>query len=137
MKEIPEGKTVILFDGVCNFCDQYVQNIIKWDTNDLFVFASLQSEIGQKIRKHIGLSDSIDSIVYYKPGYAYYIKSDAILQIIKDVGLWKHPIALLRFTPKPLRELGYDYFAKKRYQWFGKKEKCSIPTADQRKKFLE
>ena len=137
MKEIPEGKTVVLFDGVCNFCDQYVQKIIKWDTNNQFVFASLQSEIGQKIRKHIGLNDSVDSMVYYRPGYAYFIKSDAILQIVKDVNLWMHPIAMVRILPKGIRDFGYDYFAKNRYQWFGKKDECMIPSPEIRAKFLQ
>ena len=136
MEYIPNGKTVILFDGVCNFCDNSVQKIIKWDKNDQFVFTSLQSEIGQKIKKHIGLNESIDSIVYYKPGYAYYIKSDAILQIVKDVNLWLHPIAFIRLFPKGLRDTFYDYFAKNRYKWYGKKEECLIPNPEIKKKFL-
>ncbi|WP_372473671.1 thiol-disulfide oxidoreductase DCC family protein [Capnocytophaga sp. ARDL2] len=136
MNEIPQGKTVILFDGVCNFCNDYVQKIIQWDKKEQFVFASLQSEVGEKIRKYIGIEKDIDSIVYYRPGYAYYLRGDAIAEIIKDTNHWNSPMALIRFVPKPLRDFGYDYFAKNRYKWYGKKEKCMVPTPEIRKRFL-
>lgn len=136
MKEIPENKTVLLFDGVCNFCDAYVQKVIQWDKKDQFVFASLQSEIGHRILNHIGLPHTLDSIVYYKPGYAYYTKADAILQILKDTGRWWSPLFLIKLMPSRIRNYAYEWFAKNRYKWYGKKEACTIPTPEQRKKFL-
>ena len=84
LHELPKGKKIILYDGVCNFCDGAVQYIIKYDTLDIFRFVSLQSELGQRILKHIGIqSDQIDSIVLYEPGVAYYFKSSAALEIAK------------------------------------------------------
>lgn len=136
MNEIPEGKTVILFDGVCNFCNQYVQKVIKWDKKNQFVFASLQSEVGEKIRKHIGIEKDIDSIVYYKPGYAYFLRGEAILQIIKDTNHWNSMFAFIRIIPKPILNFGYNIFAKKRYKWYGKKNECMVPTPEVKKRFL-
>ena len=80
--ELPKNKEIVLFDGVCNLCDSSVQYIIKHDKNDVFRFVSLQSELGQEITKHIGVSIAkVDSIILYKPGIAYYIKAQAALNI--------------------------------------------------------
>lgn len=133
---LPRGKKIILFDGVCSFCDTTIQKIIRWDTEEQFVFASLQSEIGQKILKYIGVDTSTDSIVMYEPGVAYHIKSRAILEIMHSV----HPLgaffSLLKRVPKAITDWCYDYFAKNRYKWYGKKEVCGLPTPEIRKRFL-
>lgn len=134
---LPKGKKIILFDGVCNFCDTTIQKIIRWDTKKQFVFASLQSEIGQKILKYIGVDTSTDSIVMYEPGVAYHIKSQAILEIMSTV----HPLgavfSLLKILPNSISDWCYDYFAKNRYKWYGKKEACMIPTPEVKERFLE
>ena len=80
--EIPKNKQIVLFDGVCNLCHNAVQFIIKRDPKDKFVFASLDSEIGEKLLsdRHIDRS-KIDSIVLIIPDDAYFIKSDAALEI--------------------------------------------------------
>ena len=73
MENLPKDKKIILFDGVCNLCDTSVQLIIKHDEKDIFRFVALQSELGQQILKHIGIdTKSIDSILLYEPGIAYY-----------------------------------------------------------------
>lgn len=136
LEQIPHGKTVILFDGVCNFCNDYVNKVISLDKKDQFVFASIQSEIGQKIIKHIGLPSDTDSIIYYKPGYAYYIESDAVFAIIENLSTWMSWISIFKIFPKSLRDSMYRYFAKNRYKWFGKREECIIPTPEIKKKFL-
>ena len=86
MLNIPKDKKIILFDGVCNLCDSAVQLIIKHDTKDIFRFVALQSDLGQKIIKHLGIdTQKTDSIILYQPGLAYYYKSEAILEIAKDL----------------------------------------------------
>src|SRR5690606_3733485 len=136
LEQLPHGKTVILFDGVCNFCNDYVNKVISLDKKDQFVFASIQSEIGQKIIKHIGLPSHTDSIIYYKPGYAYYIESDAVFAIIDNLSTWMSWIWIFKIFPKSLRDSMYRYFAKNRYKWFGKREECMMPTPAIKKKFL-
>ena len=89
MENLPKNKKIILFDGVCNLCDSSVQFIIKHDKNDTFRFVALQSELGQKITKHIGVDTSkTDSIVLYEPKIAYYTKAQAALKIANELGGW-------------------------------------------------
>lgn len=137
MEDIPQDKKIILFDGVCNLCNSSVQYIIKRDTKDLFRFVSLQSELGQKILKHLGISQrNIDSIVLYCPGRAYYYKSGAIIEIAKALPYFNW-FTVFRLVPTSLRDAIYDFIAKYRYKWYGKQESCMIPTPELKGKFLE
>ncbi|WP_290861480.1 thiol-disulfide oxidoreductase DCC family protein [Flavobacterium sp.] len=136
MENLPIAKKIILFDGVCNLCDNSVQFIIKHDDKDVFRFASLQSEIGQQILKHIGVDPTkVDSIVLYVPGVAYYLKAEAAMQISSELNSWHRFLSYLSFTGS-IGNFVYDYIAKNRYKWYGKKEECLIPTAALKEKFL-
>ncbi len=138
MLDFPKGKKIILFDGVCNLCEASVQFVIKYDTKDVFRFVALQSDLGIAIVKHIGLeSKNIDSIILYEPGIAYNYKSAAALEIAKNLGGFFHFGTIFRLIPNGLRNLLYDYVAKNRYQWYGKKEYCLVPTLELKSKFLE
>lgn len=134
--KIPVNKQLILFDGVCNFCDQTVQKIIKEDTKNIFVFASLQSPFGQEILQYLGITKTTDSIVLYRPGFAYYTESDAVLNISKQLGGIYPLLQIGRIFPKKLRDVMYRSFAKNRYKWFGKKDECPLPSPEIRQKFL-
>jgi predicted DCC family thiol-disulfide oxidoreductase YuxK len=138
MQNLSPNKKIILFDGVCNLCNSAVQFIIKHDKDDVFRFVALQSELGQEILNYIGIdSKNIDSIVLYEPGVAYYYKSDAVLQIVKKLdGLISLGI-IFKIIPTGIRNRLYDYIAKNRYKWYGKKESCMIPTPELKIKFLE
>jgi predicted DCC family thiol-disulfide oxidoreductase YuxK len=135
---LPPNKKIILFDGVCNLCNSAVQFIIKHDKGDVFRFVALQSKLGQEILAHIGIdAKNIDSIVLYEPGVAYYYKSEAALQIAKRLdGLLSMGI-ILKIIPTGIRNQLYDYIARNRYKWYGKKENCMIPTTELKIKFLE
>ena len=135
--ELPKHKKIILFDGVCNLCDSSVLFVIKYDKKDEFRFVALQSDLGKKILQHIGMdSKHIDSIVLYEPGIAYYYKSQAALEIAKSLGGIFHFGTLFRIIPNGIRNWVYDYVAKNRYVWYGKKELCMIPTPEIQSKFL-
>jgi predicted DCC family thiol-disulfide oxidoreductase YuxK len=138
MQNFPLNKKIILFDGVCNLCNSAVQFIIKHDKGDVFRFVALQSELGQEILAYIGIdAKNIDSIVLYEPGVAYYCKSDAALKITKSLdGLFSMGI-IFKIIPTGIRNSLYDYIAKNRYKWYGKKESCMIPTLELKRKFLE
>ena len=136
LDQIPVNKQLILYDGVCNFCDNTVQKIIKADSQNLFVFASIQSNIGQDVLKHIGINPNVDSIVLYQPNLAYFVESDAVIEIAKQLGGIYQFIQLGQIFPKSLRDALYRYFAKNRYKWYGKKEECSIPSSEIKSKFL-
>jgi predicted DCC family thiol-disulfide oxidoreductase YuxK len=138
MQELPLNKKIILFDGVCNLCNSAVQFVIKHDKKDVFRFVALQSELGQEIITYIGIdSKNIDSIILYEPGIAYYYKSDAALQIAKNLDGIFSIGTVFRIIPTGIRNHLYDYIAKNRYKWYGKKESCMMPTPELKIKFLE
>lgn len=138
MQNLPIDKKIILFDGVCNLCNSAVQFVIQHDRKDVFRFVALQSELGQQILKHIGVNPvNIDSIVLYEPGIAYYYKSSAAIEIAKNLGGFWHFGTVFKIIPTGIRNLLYDYVAKNRYKWYGKKESCMIPTPELKIKFLE
>ncbi|SHH03442.1 Predicted thiol-disulfide oxidoreductase YuxK, DCC family [Flavobacterium fluvii] len=137
MINLPPNKKIILFDGVCNLCDSAVQFVIQHDKKDVFRFAALQSELGQEILHHIGINPvNIDSIILYEPGVAYYYKSSAAIKIAQNLGGYLHFGTVFRIIPTGIRNQLYDYIAKNRYKWYGKKESCMIPTPELKSKFL-
>jgi predicted DCC family thiol-disulfide oxidoreductase YuxK len=134
---LPPNKKIILFDGICNLCDSAVQFVIKHDTKDVFRFVALQSELGQQILKHIGINTAnIDSVILYEPGIAYYYKSSAALEIARSLGGFFHFGTIFKIIPTGIRNHLYHYIAKNRYQWYGKKESCWVPTLELKSKFL-
>ena len=132
-----DGKKIILFDGVCNLCNGVVQFIIKRDKKDVFRYAALQSAIGQQLVEERNIDTAkVDSIILVEPGLAYYIKSDAALEITGDLGgLW--PLfKVFKWVPTSLRNWLYDTIARNRYRWFGRQDQCMIPTPELQSKFL-
>ena len=138
MINLPKNKKIILFDGVCNLCNDAVLKVIKYDTKNTFFFTALQSDKGKEITKKLGINiANIDSIILYEPGVSYEIKSTAALKIMNDLGgIWSLSKVFL-FLPEGFRNYVYDYIAKNRYKWFGQKESCMIPTAELKAKFLD
>lgn len=138
MLNLPPNKKIILFDGVCNLCNSAVLFIIKRDANDVFRFVALQSKVGQEICNYIGVDpNKMDSIILYEPGLAYYYKSEAALKIASQLGFLYSLSAAFKIIPEGVRNHIYDYIAKNRYRWFGKKDQCMIPTKELNAKFLE
>lgn len=127
---------IVLFDGVCNLCNGAVQFIIKRDKEEKFRFASLQSESGQKILNQYGLpTASFNSFVLIM-GDRYFIKSTAVLNVLKELGGIYRMFYAFIMLPKPLRDFVYDLIAKSRYQLFGKNDSCMVPTPDLKQRFL-
>ena len=127
---------IILFDGVCNLCNGFVQFIIKRDPKAKFKFASLQSPEGLSLLNKFGLPTiDFDSLVYIN-GDNYLIKSNAGLAILKELeGFWKlfHVFIII---PKFIRDFFYDIISKTRYKIFGKRTSCMIPTPEIKQRFL-
>jgi predicted DCC family thiol-disulfide oxidoreductase YuxK len=135
---VEENKKIILFDGVCNLCNGFIQFVIKHDTTDVFRYASLQSEIGQQLILERNIdTTTIDSVVLIEPGVAFYIKSDAALQIGRHLKGYRTISKLLNLITSGLRNIVYDLIARYRYTWFGKQDACMIPTPELKAKFLD
>ena len=133
-----KGTKIILFDGVCNLCNGAVQWIIRRDKKDVFRFASLQSEVGRELTRSRQIdTDKVDSIILIDPGIAYYIKSDAALEIARNLKGYKVLPVLFGWIPKSFRDGIYDLVARNRYRIFGKKQECMVPTPELKDKFLE
>lgn len=138
MLNLPENKKIILFDGLCNLCDNAVQYVIKHDKKDVFRFVALHSDLGKKILNYLNVDTSkMDSIILYEPGIAYFYKSDAALEIVKDLNVFLKWSIIFKIIPSSLRNPIYDYVARNRYKWYGKKDACMIPTPELKAKFLE
>lgn len=127
---------IVLFDGVCNFCDASVQFIMKRDKKASIKFATLQSDIGKKLKTTYNIASHVESVVFIDNNRAY-VKSTAALKIASKLdGLWKLAyIAII--IPRPLRDVFYDAFAKNRYKWFGQRQSCKLPTKEQQNRFID
>lgn len=127
---------IILFDGVCNLCNGAVTFVIKRDKKDYFKFATLQSEIADKLLAAYPVENKkMDSIVLIDDGNKY-TKSSAALRIAKYLSGGYPLLYVFMIIPKFIRDWVYSIIAKNRYTWFGKKEACMIPTPALKKKFL-
>lgn len=137
MIQIPKHKKVILFDGFCNLCNSFVQRVIKHDKKNIYLFAAISSQSGKQIIKYLSIdTKNIDSVILYEPNVAYEVKSTAALSIMKDFGGFWYATQIFKIFPETFRNFIYDYIAKNRYKWFGKKSNCMIPTPELKAKFL-
>ena len=127
---------VILFDGVCNFCNGAVNFVIHRDRKGYFRFAALQSAVGEELLdKHRIDKVETDSVVLIEDDKAY-LHSSAALRIVRRLpGLWPILYGLI-IVPKGIRDWAYRLFAKHRYRLFGRREECMIPTPEIRTRFL-
>ena len=131
-----ENKAIILFDGVCNFCDRSVQFVLKRDKKAYFNFASLQSEIGQNLLEKYKIpKDKFESLVLIENDKAYLFSTGALRIARKLNGAWPLLYGFI-IIPPFIRNFFYKLIANNRYRLFGKKEECMIPSPEWRSRFL-
>ncbi|MBD0284903.1 MAG: thiol-disulfide oxidoreductase DCC family protein [Flavisolibacter sp.] len=136
LSAIDTTNPIILFDGVCNFCNGMVLFIIKQDKQKVFRFAALQSEAGQRLLKTYQLPrNDFDSFLLIENGKVYR-SSTAGLRLYNKLPWYWMWMQVFWIVPKIFRDAVYDFIARNRYKWFGKKETCMIPTPDVRSRFL-
>ena len=135
--EISDDESIILFDGVCNLCSGFVQFILPRDTEGKYRFASLQSDAGQALLAEYDLpTDELESVVLIEDGESY-VKSAATIQIATGLGGSYRLLSPFRYLPRSVRDRLYDFVADHRYRWFGKKDRCMIPSEDVQSRFVE
>jgi predicted DCC family thiol-disulfide oxidoreductase YuxK len=128
---------IILFDGVCNFCDGAINFVLKQDRKGVFRFAPLQSEAGQKILHQYKLPvKDFESFVLIDNGKVFK-KSAASLKVMNKLPWYWKTFQIFWIMPGFIRNAIYDFIAKNRYKWFGKKNSCMIPTPEVRNRFLD
>ena len=127
---------VVLFDGVCNLCNDAVDFVVRHDPERRFKLASLQSDAGQALLARYGLAeDPPDSIVLVERGRVY-LRSTAALRIAAGLDGALPLLQAFLAVPPRLRDAVYRYIAENRYRWFGKRETCRLPTPEERARFL-
>jgi predicted DCC family thiol-disulfide oxidoreductase YuxK len=129
-------KPIIFFDGYCNLCSASVQFILKRDKLKLFLFSSLQSDAAKELLLQYQTKNNLVNSVLFLDQNKVYEKSDAVLRIIKHLGFPYKYFTILSFLPKILRDNLYDFVAKNRFRWFGKKESCSMSQENFEERFI-
>ena len=137
MTSSPAPAAIILFDGVCNLCNGFVQFVLEHDQQHKFSFAALQSPTGQRLLRESGLApDQLSTIVVVEDGRAR-TKSDAILRIAGALGYpWKL-LGATRVLPRPVRDAAYALVARNRYRLFGRRDECWLMTPELAGRFLK
>ena len=128
---------VILFDGVCNFCNGTINWILQHDKKNEFRFATLQSTYGKQVVERFKLtSDYLDTVILIE-NEKVYLRSQAILRIIKRIGGIYSILGIFSIVPAPILNFFYNIVAKYRYRWFGKKDSCMVPDVSLKEKFID
>ena len=132
-----ENSKVILFDGVCNLCNNSVKFIIKNDKRNIFKFAPLQGKYGIKIQNNYNINTTQINSSILVDGEKTFTKSSAVLRIAKDLKAPFFMFYVFIIIPVFIRNFIYDLIAKNRYKWFGKMESCMIPSNELKSKFFD
>ena len=133
-----DGTHIVLFDGVCVLCSNFVKFIIDRDHAKRFHFASIQSDAGRRALRDCGFhTDELNTVVYIE-SQKYSLKSTAVLNICRDLGgIWKLLYIKFIFIPRFIRDSVYDFIAGRRYRWFGEFDSCRAPSPDLKDRFLK
>ncbi len=135
MRLLKTKMNIIVFDGVCNFCNRIVQLIIRHDPSAQIHFAAQQSEAGKKLIKDLAIKESSNSVLFVKDGLVYY-QSDAVIEIAKLLTGWPSIFKYGIIVPRFLRNAIYKFIAANRYAIFGKQDQCMAPKEEDRGRFL-
>lgn len=136
MVAIPDDEPLILFDGECNLCTGAVQWIIRRDPRARLRFARRDGAIGRAVYARAGFAELPQSMAFVHRGKLL-LRSAAALAIARWL-VFPWPLSSVWLVvPRPLRDLVYDWIAKNRYRWFGKRQECWVPTPALRARFVD
>jgi predicted DCC family thiol-disulfide oxidoreductase YuxK len=129
-------QNLILFDGVCNFCNSAVQLVLAIDRQQIFKFAAIQSELGQQLYRQHGLDPNDIQTLMLVDGNQALTKSAAVLAVLSRLeGGWQL-LTAFQALPPPLRDWAYSEFARQRFRLFGRRDTCMVPTPEVRARFV-
>ena len=139
---ISTGFPVLLYDGVCGFCNKSVQMILRHDGRGTLRFAALQTAYGEAVKARHPELQNIDSVVLVEPlpgttDERVFVRSDAALRIAAYLGGWWKLFLVFRIVPRGVRDFCYDLFARYRYKLFGRHDSCLLPSPEVRSRFIE
>ncbi|RZI70590.1 MAG: thiol-disulfide oxidoreductase DCC family protein [Pseudomonas sp.] len=126
---------LVIFDGVCSFCERSVQFILRHETGPGLRFAPIQSNMGARMARDHGFDpDDARTFVLVEGGRAY-VRSAAAIRVACHLRWPWRVLAAIWIVPRPLRDWAYDRIAANRYRWFGRKDSCMVPTPEQMRRF--
>lgn len=131
-----DNRYIVIFDGVCNFCNGAVNFIIKRDPEGVFAFTPMQSELARELMGKYSVPNvGVDTFLLIKNGQCF-VFSSAALEISRDLtGFW-YLFYVLRLVPSPIRDTCYKLFARNRYKLFGRKDTCMVPSKEVKSRFV-
>jgi predicted DCC family thiol-disulfide oxidoreductase YuxK len=136
-KRLKDDHPIILFDGVCNLCNSIVQFVIKKDKKKQFLFASLQGKTGQEVLKKFNLPvNDFNSFIILEADKIYTRSTGALRMLKKLGGGWKLFYGFI-ILPRFIRDAVYNWIARNRYKWYGKRDECMIPTPELKERFFD
>ena len=135
MRLLKTKMNIIVFDGVCNFCNRVVQIIIRHDPSAQIHFTAQQTEAGEKLLHQYSIKESISSVVFITKGAVYY-QSDAVIEIAKLLTGWPSVFKYTIIVPRFFRNYIYQFIAANRYRLFGKQDQCMVPKEEDKKRFI-
>lgn len=134
-----KDKKIIFFDGVCNLCNNFIDQIIQKDKKKIIYYSSLQADITKELLKpfNIEVTDKTMSTIFFYENGKLYKQSTAVLKVYTNLGTGYSVLAkTLLVIPSFIRNLVYNFIAKNRYRFFGKKETCRLPTQEEKDQFI-
>lgn len=136
LTEVPSDRAILLFDGVCNLCNGFVQFVLRRDHAGRVAFASLQSPLGQRVLSELALpTEQLGTVLFIEDGKVYE-RSDVALQLAPYLGTGWGLMRVFKKLPVGLRDGIYNWVARNRYRWFGKEEACMLPRPEWQGRFL-
>lgn len=135
------SERIVLFDGNCNLCNSSVDFLLRHDRAGRLRFAPLQSEIARALLARVSVeamdqTNGDPSAIAFLDGDRIHFKSSAALRLFRVLGWPWRFFAIFLLVPKPLRDLVYDWIARNRFRWFGRRETCRLPSPEERSRFL-
>ena len=129
------GQAVVIFDGECAFCNRWVDFLLRFDRHGIFRFSARQNPAGASFLQQVGLPEcGAGSIILVEHG-AVLLRSSAVLRMMNLLGFPFSLAAVFRLVPGTLRDVVYDWFARNRLKWFGRRA-CRVPSEAERRRFL-
>ena len=130
-------QALLLFDGVCNLCNGFVNFVLDHTAEEDILFGALQSEAARPYLEAFGVDpEALSTVVLIERGRLY-TRSTAALRVLRRLDPPWPMLYALMVVPRPLRDRVYDRIAANRYQWFGKRDECRLPTPALKARFLE
>jgi len=131
-----DNRNIIIFDGVCNFCNGSVNFIIRRDPDKEFTFTPMQSELAKELVQKHGIDNvGFDSFVLIKKQQCY-LRTDAAIEIANGLTGYWYLFSVFKIVPRPIRDWFYRLFARNRYEVFGRTEYCMMPTTELMERFI-